>query len=191
VNPIARPPERQKALRLFVAIEIPDDVRALVADAVDPIRERHPEARWLPASNQHVTLKFLGSTPAPAVDRVRRAIVEVATARRPFRTRVADLGGFPNLRRARVLWAGLEDPARAITDLAAALDEALRAELAADRRPFTPHLTLARFDPPVALDALSSVRSEPWTVERLVLFRSRLGPPAPRYEAIEAAPLGG
>jgi len=55
-RPQARP------LRLFVAIDIPEDVRVSVADQVAPLRERYPRARWVPMANQHVTLKFLGST---------------------------------------------------------------------------------------------------------------------------------
>jgi 2'-5' RNA ligase len=183
--------EGAKPLRLFVALEIPDPVRALVEEAVAPLTERHPSARWVPRQNQHVTLKFLGSTWPRLVDWVRAAIEEVAAARGRFEVGVAGLGAFPSERRARVLWAGLDDADGRMRDLAAALDEALRREFAPEKRAFTPHLTLARFDPPVRLDALPAAASAPFAVDRLVLFESHLRRPAPIYEPLATFQLGG
>jgi RNA 2',3'-cyclic 3'-phosphodiesterase len=180
-----------KALRLFAAVEIPEVVRRLVEDAVAPVRQRYPRARWVPTQNQHVTLKFLGSTWPRLVDWVTEAIDEVARADEPFATRVEDLGVFPTARRARVLWAGLDDDAGRMTELAGALDRALAREFAPEKRAFTPHLTVARFDPPVPVEDLPAVRSERFRVERVVLFRSHLGRPAPVYEPVATFPLGG
>jgi 2'-5' RNA ligase len=183
--------EGAKPLRLFAGIEIPDDVRSVIESAVAPVRERHPRARWVPRENQHVTLKFLGSTRRRLVDRVTEAIGEVATAAAPFHTRVEGIGAFPGERRARVLWVGLDDEAGRIAELAGALDGALRREFAPEKRAFTPHLTVARFDPPVALDDLAPVTSAAFAVERIVLFRSHLRRPAPVYEPLATFPLGG
>jgi 2'-5' RNA ligase len=180
-----------KALRLFVAVEIPDPVRALVEEAVAPAREQHPSARWVPRQNQHVTLKFLGSTWPRLVDWVTASIDEVAASREPFEARVARLGAFPSERRARVLWAGLDDAGGRMSELTAALDEALRREFAPEKRAFTPHVTVARFDPPVPLGELPPAASEPFAVDRIVLFRSHLRRPAPVYEPLAAFPLGG
>jgi 2'-5' RNA ligase len=92
-----------------------------------------------------------------------------------------------------VLWAGLDDPDRAMAAAASALDDALGREFAPEKRAFTPHLTLARFDPAVALEGIEEepIRSEPFRVERLVLFRSHLRRPAPVYEAMATFGLGG
>jgi 2'-5' RNA ligase len=180
-----------KPLRLFVAIEIPEEIRADVEDAVSPWRARFPRARWVRRENQHVTVKFLGSTWPRLVDWVRSSVGAVAAATGPFQTRATGLGAFPSAGRARVLWAGLEDPGRTMSQIATALDEALRKEFAPEKRGFTPHLTVARFDPPVALDGLeeAELRSEAFPVDRLILFRSHLRRPAPVYEALESFPL--
>jgi RNA 2',3'-cyclic 3'-phosphodiesterase len=181
-----------RALRLFVAIEMPEAVRALVETAVAPIRAERPRARWVPPENQHVTLKFLGSTWPRLVDWVVESIAEVATASQAFETRVDGVGAFPNERRARVLWGGLEDTTGRLADLAGALDRALEREFPSEKRAFTPHLTVARFDPPERLPALDTgLRSEPFRVDRLILFRSHLRRPAPVYEPVEAFALGG
>lgn len=180
-----------KPLRLFVAIEIPSEVRELVEEAAGPIRETYPRGKWVPSQNQHVTLKFLGTTYPRLVDRVIAAIGEVARSAHPFETRVAGLGAFPSERRAAVLWAGLEDAAGRMTDLAAALDTALANEFAPEKRPFTPHLTVARFRPPERLGELpTGLRSDAFTIDRLVLFRSQVRRPAPVYTPVETFAFG-
>jgi RNA 2',3'-cyclic 3'-phosphodiesterase len=181
-----------KPLRLFVASEVPEGIRAAVAGAVAPVRERFPKARWVPPQNQHVTLKFLGSTYPRLVDWVTATVGEVASRHAPFTTRVEGLGAFPNARRARVLWAGLENRGSAFERLAADLDEALSKEFKAEKRAFTPHLTVARFEPTVVVDPDEiAFQSGPFEVGRIVLFRSHLRRPAPVYEPMVVEPLGG
>jgi 2'-5' RNA ligase len=188
----ARPEARP--LRLFVAVDIPEDVRDLVERGVAPIRERHPKARWVPSHNQHVTLKFLGATWPRLVEAVTRTIGEVAAEHAPFETRVAETGAFPSARRARVLWVGLEDPGTRLARIAASLDEALAKDFPPEKRPFAAHLTVARFDPPIPLDeelAATTVESPPFPVDRLVLYRSHLRRPAPVYEPLATFTLDG
>ena len=180
-----------KPLRLFAAVEIPKDIRGALAEAVLPVRERFPKARWVPIQNQHVTVKFLGSTYPRLVEWVTGSISTVAGRHAPFPTRVEGLGAFPNGRKARVLWAGLDDGDRRLERLAAALDGALAREFAPEKRAFTPHLTVARFDPPAPLDPLEvAFESEPFEIDRIVLFRSHLRRPAPVYEPLGIFPLG-
>ena len=181
-----------KPLRLFAAIEIPEEVRGALAEAVTPVRERFSRARWVPIQNQHVTVKFLGSTWPRLVEWVTETISGVAGRHEPFPTRVEGLGAFPNGRKARVLWAGLDEAGGRLARLAASLDEALAREFASEKRAFAPHLTVARFDPPVGLDPLEVVfESEPFEIDRIVLFRSHLRRPAPVYESIGTFPLEG
>ncbi|MGH2525347.1 MAG: RNA 2',3'-cyclic phosphodiesterase, partial [Actinomycetota bacterium] len=107
------------------------------------------------------------------------------------RTRVTGLGAFPNERRGGVLWAGLDDEDRRLARIAATLDEGLSREFAPEKRAFTPHLTVARFEPPVELQGLEDVKfeSEPFNVDRIVLYRSHLRRPAPLYERLAMFPL--
>ena len=187
-RPEARP------LRLFVAVDVPEAVRDLVAVAVAPWRDRHPRAKWVPKQNQHVTVKFLGSTWPRLVEWVTQAVGGVAGASAPFDTRVTGLGAFPTPRRARVLWAGLDDTGGRMAAVAAALDEALAKEFEPEKRAFTAHLTVARFDPPVPLgDDLSAMelRTDAFPIDRLVLYRSHLQRPAPVYEPLHEFPLVG
>jgi 2'-5' RNA ligase len=184
-RPEARP------LRLFVAFDVPEGVRDAVGDAVAPWRERYPRAKWVPKQNQHVTLKFLGSTWPRLVDWVRETVAAAATSNEPVPTRVTGLGAFPNERRARVLWTSLDDAERRLARIAASLDEGLSREFAPEKRGFTPHLTVARFEPPVKLEGIDGVQmsSESFDVDRIVLYRSHLRRPAPAYEPLATFPL--
>jgi 2'-5' RNA ligase len=188
----ARP--EAKPVRLFVAVDLPADVRGELVRAVAPLRADFPKARWVPPENWHVTVKFLGSTYPRLVSRVERATEEVAGRFSAFETHLEGVGSFPNERRARVLWAGLEDPGGELAAVAEALDEALESDFPPEKRGFTAHLTVARFDPLVPLgDMLSTIEvpSARFVVDHLTLFRSHLRRPAPLYEPLLVAPLGG
>lgn len=186
----ARP--EAKPLRLFVAVDLPTGVRDALASAMAPLRADFPKARWIPSDNWHVTLKFLGSTYPRLLDRVKDAVADVAGRFPAFETSLEGVGSFPNDRRARVLWAGLRDPGDELVSIAAALDEALAKDFAPEKRTFTPHLTVARFDPLVPLgDMLTSIVVPEiiFTVDRLVLYRSHLRRPAPLYEPLQETDL--
>ncbi|MGH2529074.1 MAG: RNA 2',3'-cyclic phosphodiesterase, partial [Actinomycetota bacterium] len=162
--------------------------------AVAPSRDRYPRAKWVPKQNQHVTLKFLGSTWPRLVEWVTRTVEGVAGASVSFESRVTGLGAFPTPRRARVLWAGLDDPEGRMGSVAAALDEALAKEFEPEKRAFTAHLTVARFAPPVPLEddlSATELRTDAFPIDRLVLYRSHLQRPAPVYESLAEFPLGG
>lgn len=186
----ARP--EAKPLRLFVAIEIPDVVKDTVEEAFAPWREAFPKARWVPRENLHVTLKFLGRTWPRLVDWVPEQVEIATTQVSRFKARLRDVGSFPSAKRGRALWAGFED-ADPIAELAAAIEVALADEFPTEKRPFHPHLTVARSDPPLKLPVPYSgteLASEEWEVDHVVLFRSHLGRPAPRYEPLARFPLG-
>jgi 2'-5' RNA ligase len=188
----ARP--EAKALRLFVAVEVPVEARAAVEVAVAPWRERFPRARWAPEENWHVTLKFLGQTWPRLRTWVEERVGEAAAACAPFETRLTALGAFPERGKARVLWAGLDDDAGAMAALVGALDDALAREFAPETRAFSPHVTVARSDPPLALPEGfrgSSLAPVSFRVAGVTLFRSHLQRPAPRYEPLARFSLRG
>ena len=182
-----------RSLRLFVAFEVPDEAQRAIDVAVAPLRERFPQARWVPTENRHVTLKFLGQTWPRLRGWVEDTIRDAAPRAAPIPTRLTSIGSFPGGRRARVLWAGLDDDAGRLAALAEAFDRALAAEFAPETRAFTPHCTVARSDPPLTLDDHDldvPLERVGFTVRRLVLFRSHLRRAAPRYEPVATFPLG-
>jgi 2'-5' RNA ligase len=186
----ARP--EAKPLRLFVAVEVPDGVKDGVEEAFVPWREAFPKARWVPRENLHVTLKFLGRTWPRLVDWVPEQIQGGAADVPRFTVRLEGVGSFPSAKTGRALWAGFDETGL-ITDLATEIEAALVEEFPAEKRPFHPHLTVARSDPPVKLPpefAQTPLVTEAWEVDHVVLFRSHLRRPAPVYEPLARFPLG-
>jgi len=183
-----------KASRLFVAFAVTDPALDEVERSIEPWRARFPKARWVPRENMHVTLKFLGRTSPRLEGWVHQQVGTVAAGHGQVTSRLTALGSFPSAARARVLWVGIEDPKGAFASLAGALDVALEQAFTPESRVFSPHLTVARNDPPLKLDeGFARTRIEPvgFLVDRIVLFRSHLRRPAPRYEPIAAFALGG
>lgn len=182
-----------KPLRLFVAVEIPEAVKDAIEEVFAPWREQFPRVRWAPRENWHVTLKFLGRTWPRLADWVPKQVEVAARDVEPFRTRATGVGGFPSPAKARVLWAGLDDERSRMSGLAASIEGGLLEEFPVEKRAFHPHLTVGRSDPPVKLPpefAETPLLTEDWEVDHVVLFRSHLRRPAPRYEPLARFPLG-
>jgi 2'-5' RNA ligase len=182
-----------RSLRLFVAIEIPQEAKRAVETAIAPWRATFAAARWVPVENWHVTVKFLGQTWPRLRDWVEERVGEAAASCAAFDTRLEGVGTFPSARRARVIWAGFEDRTAGMAGLAHALDAALEREFRPEQRAFTPHLTVARSDPPLTVPATfeeTAVEPVAFRVDRVVLFRSHLRRPAPVYEPVQAFALG-
>jgi 2'-5' RNA ligase len=181
-------------LRVFFAAALSNEARACAAEAVERLRAAAPpQVRWVPAENQHLTLKFVGEIHEGHVDRlVERAAAKVASAK-PFEVALAGFGAFPSAREARVLWLGIAQGAGALAKLARKLDAAARvAGAERERRPFAAHLTLGRLREParIELERLVPPESVAWTVEEVVLYESRLAPGGARYVPLAHLPLG-
>ena len=185
----------ETSVRLFLGIGIPDDRLEALQRSVASIRDGLRGARWVAIENQHITIKFLGWTDELLVDRVVEAAGAAAFGLPAWTTALTHLGAFPTLRRARVLWAALDDRDNAMAALAADIDERTESlGFVPEKRAFTPHLTIARFKVPGPLPTLPDLEGaarEPFAVDELRLYRSHLSPRGARYEILERLPLGG
>ena len=134
-------------MRLFVAIEIPDELRRAIAEFLAAMRPHAPHARWVRPEAIHVTLKFIGEASAEQMEAIRRALVPIRFPA-PVEMEFRGTGFFPAERRPRVFWLGIQANA-SLADLAGAVDRQLEPlGVARESRAFVPHLTLARFERP-------------------------------------------
>jgi 2'-5' RNA ligase len=180
-----------------VAFEIPLELRREIVRRNLALRERLPRARWLEAESMHLTLVFLGEVVEDRLSALRAAGAGVLASEPPVQLRLGDTGSFPPGRPARVVWLGVEadrDLAPLQRRLAAACGTA--AEVRPDAKPYHPHLTLARCEPPWPLTACTRLAAayadrvgEPFDLGEAVLFRSHLGGGPARHEALERWPL--
>ncbi len=191
------PEDRQ--LRLFVAVDLPHDVREALDRLQSDLRRRDLSSlRWVRPEGIHLTLKFLGDTPAEQVPVIEEAVAG-AVRGAPFRLALGRPGTFGSRRGPRVLWVDLAADVGRLRELQAAVERALaEAGFPPEERGFSPHLTLARVrQPPApgtadrvsrALEAVSPPRAE-FEVEEVVLMRSRLQPSGAVYERLAGFPL--
>jgi 2'-5' RNA ligase len=181
-------------VRLFAGIELPADVRTAIEVTMAPLRTTIPGFRWVPAENLHLTLVFLGWVDPGEIQPIRSALEDATTSAAPFTARLGHAGRFPDRGKARILWVGFEAGAEALADLAGRARDGV-ADRVTDSRPFRPHVTVARAKEPVrlaasALEAVSALDRDVG-VDAVTLFRSYLGSPHPRYEAIARLGLQG
>ncbi len=179
-------------IRLFVALRPPPPIRDALLDLETDI----DDARWQDEEQLHLTLRFIGE-----VERARAEDLAAALDRlqAPAPTvRLAGVGAFGGRGRSGQLWAGLH-PRDPLATLHRKVDRlCLRAGLLPERRAFTPHITVARLPRRVAvggpevtrwLQRHATLSSGPFTLDRLILYRSHLGQAGATYEPVLAVPL--
>lgn len=184
-----------EAVRSFVAVLLPDRVRAGLAAVSAELRGQTRGLSWVRAANLHLTLRFLGEIEPRMLEPVREAVAVAASAVAPFTVSLRGLGGFPPGRAPRVLWASVAAGGSELEALYGALEAALVARgMPPESRPFHPHVTLARARDPRGAGDLASVLGEgpafgEVRVGTLHLMRSDLDPRGSRYTILAEAPL--
>lgn len=176
-------------MRLFIAIELPDDVKRELARLWVDI----PGSRRIPTEQIHLTLSFLGEVDETAMELLTGELARIQVPE--FRLCFSGTGCFPDRRRPRVLWIGLEPHAR-LKHLAAGVHEAVLAcGITQEERPFSPHITLARLkqSPPRECDAFLDQNKKPklppLRVREFTLFQSRLTTQGALHIPIRIFPL--
>jgi 2'-5' RNA ligase len=184
-------------MRLFVAIELPEEIKTALTALQQSLRPARADVAWAKPDNLHLTLKFLGETPADRIAAIGLACAEAAKANEPFTLTTNGTGFFPDERRPRIVWAGLSG---AVSELQA-LQQQVEACLAVqgcppEIKPFRPHLTLGRCKSPNNLSELAKhlqknqLPALSFTVSELVLMQSQLHPTGSLYTPLQRARLG-
>ena len=188
-------------MRLFVGLEIDETVRgraAAIADAAALVLSDTLVVRWVPPENLHITLWFLGELAET------RAAAALAALDKPFPfpsfgLGLGGLGAFPSSGIPRVVWLGVRDGADSIASIHGEIAARLQPlGIAAERRPFSAHLTIGRVKSARAGVGSRDVRRQ-WSgvpadagecrIEAVTLFRSRLSPRGAAYEPLVRLPL--
>ena len=132
-------------MRLFVALDFPDAVRQTLRELIARLQPGFRSAKWVRPEAMHITLKFIGEVDGEKLAPIRGALAPVHSSA-PVEIHFRGLGFFPNERRPRVLWCGVEASTN-LAELAEAVQRALvPLGIPAESRDFVPHLTLARFN---------------------------------------------
>ena len=142
-------------MRLFVALDLPEDTREALSNLIARLRLTCPKVRWVRPEGMHITLKFIGEADAGKLGAIRAAL-ETVHSTAPVEINLRGVGFFPNERRPHTVWCGVEASPN-LAPLAAEIARALEPlGFPSESRQFVPHLTLARFKSPDGLEKLVS-----------------------------------
>jgi 2'-5' RNA ligase len=183
--------------RMFVAIVPPEEVVEHLEEFLAPRREA-AEFRWTVPEQWHLTLAFAANVPDRSYDDLVARLERAARKRSPMPARVVGGGAFPNVARARVIYAGVETDQEELSRTATGARAALsKAGAEVDGQRFRPHLTLARMGQPVEatnwVRLLDAYSGPTWMIEEVALVESHLGEGPrrrPRHEIVETFRIG-
>ena len=198
------------SIRVFIALVLPPQAKDVLAQTICALtQEISTGVRWVDPSGIHLTLKFLGNIQPALTEQVFEAMTRASKNKDSgsddsghFQLSLSQLGVFPNTRRPRVLWAGIQGDLNVLAGLQVRVEEATgRIGFAPELRPYRPHLTLGRVregvTPPARLQIGQVVsdakleRSPPWLVDSLHLIRSDRRPEGATYTSLGSVPLSG
>jgi 2'-5' RNA ligase len=187
--------------RAFIAIDLSEELIRKIHEISTGLHERLGDlpVRWIPAENVHLTLKFLGDVSETNVERLAEIIRRVAQAHDCFEISVGSLGVYPNARRPRVIWLGVEAP-QALLSIQRGIDqETSRLGYETKEQDFSPHLTIGRVSRGADYRELKAISGslEAETVgflgaarvEQVNLYRSDLKPTGAEYSVIYTGKL--
>jgi 2'-5' RNA ligase len=146
-------------IRTFVAIELPDELKLALTRLQDQLKSgKQTSVKWVDPYSIHLTLKFLGDISAGIVGKITAALEGAVQGISPFHLEAKGLGAFPSLKRVQVVWVGVGGEVGRLSQLQQRLESSLAPlGFAAESRPFTPHLTLARLRDRATQDERQSV----------------------------------
>ena len=187
-------------IRTFIAIALPRAIQSKLDEVAHSLKNEQTQAvRWVTGKNIHLTLKFLGEVEEVKIEAISQAIKVAGQHFDSFELSVSGLGTFPNLRRPRVIWVGVQAP-QALPQLANAIDLGTQSlGFPGEERPFSPHLTLGRVSQnasPLEVQSIAQALSVArigdlgsFNVTQVTLFRSDLQPSGAIYTPLFAASL--
>ncbi len=187
--------------RLFIAIELPQQLIKDLEKELEEIKKglKNLSIKWVKPSNFHITLAFLGYKEEEKIKEISE-IVKNCCYFPQFEILFKNLGVFPTISRARVIWIGLEDPTGILKNLSSRLRDQLRkAGFFEEEKDFMPHLTLGRIKRKLNLKEKTLLEAilkkyenfnfGKLKAEKIALFESKLSPSGPTYFKLEEFPL--
>jgi len=189
-------------IRCFICIELDDLLKDRIGALVEKLKTFAPNISWVSKEALHLTLKFCGNLSMSTVELLSQQLQDRIKHCQlvPFLLELSGVGGFPSLKRPRVLWLGVSGDVSSLLRVQSLVEETCSTfgEIRKDDKPFSPHLTLARVKRPSdattsLLDFVSSMEFPglPWHVKTLTFMRSDLTPKGAIYTPLARYYLGG
>ncbi|MBT8490178.1 MAG: RNA 2',3'-cyclic phosphodiesterase [Deltaproteobacteria bacterium] len=190
----------EKTKRVFLAIDLPDDIKAQLVAIQNKLKFLLEGVRWTRPEGIHLTLKFFGTVVAEDIVRISEVVEQHTKNAQPIALHGEKVGAFPNFQRPRVLWLGLNGDIERLSALHRAIEKDLdRYGYKKEKRGFKPHLTLGRAKSsrgiilglPEAIKRDDTYKAGQFDSNGLTLFESKLKPGGAVYTKLAYFPFGG
>lgn len=186
-------------IRTFIAVLISNDLKRKIAVVQEDFKKVAPEVKWVEEDNFHITVKFLGDVNSDRLKDVTLAVSQSVADLTPFEAEIGGFGAFPNARRPRVVWAGIETGQDELKALAERVENALETlGFPKEDRPFSAHVTIGRVRDERRVGGLTRALEDAETgrqgsirVESVAIMKSELRRNGPIYSALAEVPLTG
>jgi len=189
-------------MRLFIAVELPDEVRKNITELINELKEVGSAVKWVEEKNLHITLKFLGWVEDRKVDNVVELATKAAGGTGSFKAKFEGTGTFPSGKNPRVVWVGMGEGGEKLKKLADSLEEALsNAGYRSEEREFSSHATIGRVKVPrqardkgvdklkEKMESIKDPKFGEAIVDHIDIMKSTLTPKGPVYEIIKEVKL--
>ncbi len=178
----------KKDIRSFIALDIPPEAKQYLNSLIKARSHKIQGARWVQPEQMHFTMKFFPSFPLSLVPQMKDVLSQLSRVFSPFTIVLENMGAFPSLAKARVLWVGTNQASGQILgSIAENLEKSCKQlGFAGEKRPFVPHITLARFRSPRNLPAniLHMDNSCETIVRTMCFYQSTLTPTGAIYHPL-------
>lgn len=184
-------------MRLFIALPLPTQIEEFLGKIIFTLKQKPGRVKWVTPKNIHLTVKFLGDTEENKVNSIIESIKSIASKHQSVECTIDRIGGFPDIKRPKVIWAGTRDNIDKLEAIAADIEDKMTSlGFERENRRFKSHLTLGRIRDNRYIaeltEYLENYMFPPETVlfNSIVLFKSTLTPKGPIYERLYEAELG-
>ena len=179
-------------MRIFIAALLPDEVKGALGAYIASLRKVTEGVKWEKEEKLHVTLKFLGEVDDATAEAAASVTGLLARNYAPFETSTGNLGGFPNLQRPRILYAGLSE-SPGLSALQNEIDNGLEPHgFERETRSFIPHVTIGRVNGRMKTTGPLPIPEKiRFTISEVAVVRSVLGRAGSTYSPLHTFTLGG
>jgi len=178
-------------IRAFIALPLPETVKDALFEASGMLRKTI-DARWVKPEAMHLTMKFLGNIDEKNLITVGEGLERISSQHSTFEMKLKSLGAFPSLKKARVIWVGIDTDIIALRKLSASIDDlAANYGIEKEKRPFMAHITLARLREPSMINLDVRMQEITFIIDKLHLYKSELTPQGAKYTLLHSSPFKG
>jgi len=183
-------------MRTFIAVELPPGVKRKIEEVQASLKKTDTYVSWVKPGNVHLTLKFLGEVKEEKIENVFRGTEEALKESKVFDLSLKDLGCFPNLRRPRVIWVGVDRGKDELSQMQRQIEEELsKLKFPKEERRFSAHLTIGRVKSPRNIEELIGLmermkfQTEEVRIDEVVVMKSQLHPQGAIYTPLKKVKL--